>query len=102
ADADVHPAVAQREDPAVARQHVARPIPDVEVGLDPGLVVAGGGEVAANRHALRIGAVALGSECAPEPGVGTVGDHDIAGVDIGRGPAVALLESGQPGYEATV
>ncbi len=46
AHAHVDPTVAEREDPAVAGNHGAVAVPDVEVGLDEGLVVAGGAVVA--------------------------------------------------------
>ena len=50
-DADVHGAVAHREDPAVPGQVVAVAVAEVEVALDPRLVVERAGEVAAHRHA---------------------------------------------------
>ena len=53
-DADVHGAVAHREDPAVAGEVVAVAVAEVEVALDPRLVVERAGEVAAHRHAERI------------------------------------------------
>ena len=53
ADADVDRAVANRKDPPIPGQMVAVPVADVEVALDPGLVVERTREIAANRHAQR-------------------------------------------------
>ena len=91
ADADVHPAVAHREDPAVAGQDVAGLVADVEVALDPRLVVAGRLEVAADGHAQRVGAVAAGAEGPAEAGVGAVGHHDVAGPHLlGSPPSLSF------------
>ena len=49
------------------------------MALDPGLVVERAGEVAADRHAQGIGAVAGGAERPPEAGVRAVGDDHVAG-----------------------
>ena len=89
ADTDVHRAVAHGEHPAVARQVAPLPVVQVEVALDPRLVVEGAGEVAADRHAERVRAVAHGADRAPEPGVRAVGHHEVLRAHrLGR--AVAL------------
>src|SRR6185436_13681082 len=84
-DTDVHRAVADREDPPVARQAPSLAVPDVEMALDPWFVVSGAAEVAPDRHPERIGAVAGGAEHAAEPGVRPVRNHYIARADrLGR------------------
>ena len=89
ADADVHRAVAHREHPAVAREVAALAVVEIEVALDPRLVVEGAGEVAADRHAERVRAVAHGADRAPEAGVRAVGHHEVLRAHrLGR--AVAL------------
>ena len=81
ADADVHPAVAHREDPAVAGDHVALGVADVEVGLNEGVVVAVRAVVAAQGHAHGEVPAPGRAQHAADPRVGTVGHHDVAGLD---------------------
>ncbi len=56
-------------------------VPEVEVALDPGLVVVRALEVAAGRDPEGVGAVPGGAERPPEPRVRAVGDDDVAGPD---------------------
>ena len=80
-DADVDRAVADRENPPIPGQMVPVAVPQVEVALDPGLIVVRTGEIAANRHAQRVGAVAGGAERPAEARVRPVGDDHVAGPD---------------------
>ena len=96
ADADVHPAVAHGEDPAVAGDHVALGVADVEVRLDEGVVVALRAVVAAQGHAHRQVPAPRRAEHPADPGVRAVGHHDVAGLD-GPGAGGALLLDGHAG-----
>src|SRR5690606_13797589 len=86
--------VADREDPAVARQRVAVAVPNIEAGLDPRVIMQWALVVGADRHALRVAAIACGSERSTEPGVGTVGDDDVAGPDLPGRPGCLVLDHG--------
>ena len=82
ADTHVHGAVAEREDPAVARQRGAVAVAHVEGALDPGIVVVGALEVGADRHALGPGSLAPAAEPPSHPGVRPVGDHQVGGLHV--------------------
>ena len=56
-------------------------VPDVEMALDPGVVVERAREIAADRHPEGICPVSGGAEGPAEPGVGAVGDDHVAGPD---------------------
>ena len=96
ADADVDPAVAHREDPAVAGHDVALGVADVEVRLNEGVVVAVRPVVAAQGHAEGQLALARRAEHAADPGVRTVGHHHEARLD-GAGAAGPLRFDRDPG-----
>ena len=66
ADAEVHLAGAEREDPAVAGQHLALLAAELEVGADPGVVGHRRGDVGAPGHAVHRVAVPLAAR-APCP-----------------------------------
>ena len=83
-DADVHGAVADREDPAVAGHRVAVAVLDVERRLDPRLGVLGRLPVGADRRAVRPLAGAVRAERPAEPAVGAVGDDRVLGPDVDR------------------
>ena len=53
ADPDVHRAVTNRKYPPISGQMVPIAVPDVEVALDPGVVVERAREIAADRHPER-------------------------------------------------
>jgi hypothetical protein len=67
ADADVDPAVAHGEDPAVAGDDIALGVADVQVGLDEGIVVAVRGVVAPQGHAQREVPAAIGAQHPADP-----------------------------------
>ncbi len=101
ADAHVDAPVAHREDPAVAGQDVAALVADVEPAVDPRLVAAGGGVVAADGHAQRVLPVAGGAQLAAEAGVGAVGHDRVAGPDghaFARGFAHDARPAHQPAF----
>ena len=80
---------------------VPGPVPDVEVALDPRVVVVWAREIAPDRHPQWIGAVAAGTERPAEPGVGAVGDDHVVGPD-GVGGAGVLVDDGCPGDQAVL
>ena len=82
ADADVHRAVADREDPAVAGHRVAVAVLDVERRLDPRLGVRGRLPVGADRRAVRPLPGAGRAEGPTEAAVGAVGDDRVLGPDV--------------------
>src|SRR5581483_1461882 len=83
-DADVHGPVAHREDPPVSREMVAGAVAEVEVRLDPRIVVERTLEVAPDGHPQRVAAVTGGAEGAAEARVRAVGNHYIARADVLR------------------
>src|SRR5439155_9035519 len=96
ADADVDRAVPNRKYPSISRQMVPGAVAEVEVALDPGVVVVRAREVAPDRHPQGIGAVAAGAERPAEAGVGAVGDDHVAGPDRVGGAGV-LVDDDRPG-----
>ena len=80
---------------------VALAVAQVEVALDPRLVVVRTGEIAANRHTQRVAAVPRGAEGPPEAGVGAVGDDHVAGPDRFRRRRPVLRHRG-PGEQAVL
>ncbi len=88
-DADVHGAVADREHPSVPGEVVALAVAEVEVALDPGVVVVRALEVAPHGHAHRVRPVARRPERPAEPRVRAVGDDEVARPD--RFARAALL-----------
>src|SRR5450631_2484925 len=79
ADSDIDGTVANRKYPSITGQMVSLAIPDVEMALDPGLVVERAREIAPDRHPEGIRAVPCGSEGPPETRVGPVGDDHVLG-----------------------
>ena len=67
-------------------------VADVEMALDPGVVVERTREIAANRHAQGVRAVAGGAEGPAEAGVGPVGDDHVAGPDRPVGAGVLVVD----------
>ena len=90
AHADVHGAVADREDPAVAGHRVAVAILDVECRFDPWFGVSGRGPVGADGGAVRPLASAERAERATESAVRAVGDHHVLGADVASGARLGL------------
>ena len=82
ADAEVHLAGAEREDPAVAGQHLALLAPELEVGADPGVVGHRGGDVGAPGDAVHRVAVPLAAEHLAQRRAHAVGDDEPAAVDL--------------------
>ena len=80
-DPDVDRAVANRKYPPIPGQMVPITVANVQVALDPGLVVQGALEIAPDRHAQGERAVAGGAERPTEPGIRAVGHDDVAGPD---------------------
>ena len=91
ADAHVDPTVAEREDPAIARDDVALRVADVEVRFDVVVGRGGGLVVAPDGHAHRPLAPTLGAECPTDSRVGPIGhDHDPAAQLAGRAGGLVL------------
>jgi hypothetical protein len=88
ADADVDAPVGQREHPAVAGQQVVA-APQLQVGVDPGVDVALGPVVLADRHADGALLVAVQAERLCEAAGGAVGGDHHLGAHVDRVLAVA-------------
>ena len=89
-DSDVHLPVAQREDPAVARQDPIIVVAQLEMGRDPLVVAAARLDVAAGSHAVRRVAVPFASEGAAQLRARPVGNDEPAALDLSK--AVAGLD----------
>ena len=100
-DPDVDRPVAHREDPAVPGEGVAPAVPQVEMALDPRLVVAGRPVVPPDRHPQGVAAAPGRPQRPAEPPVGPVGDEEIAGPDGLRRAAVLPLDH-RPDHEAVL
>ena len=92
ADADVHLAGAEREDPAVAGQDLAVLAAQLEVRADPRVVGHPGGDVGAAGDAVDGVAVPLAAEHLAQRRADAVGDHEPAAGDLEASAVAAPLE----------
>ena len=88
-DADVHLAGAQREDPAVAGQHLPRLVAQLEVGADPRVVAHPARDVRPAGDAVDGVAVPLPPEHLAQRRADAVRDHEVSAPDLER-PVVGL------------
>ena len=82
AHADVHFAVAQREDPAVAGQHRAVGGAQLQMRSEPGIVAARRGQIAAGGDAIHRLLMPPPAQHPAQCRAGTVGDDQLAAPDL--------------------
>ncbi|NDA60057.1 MAG: hypothetical protein EBY56_09145 [Actinobacteria bacterium] len=97
--ADVHVAVAEREDPAVPAEEFVLGAAKFEVAGDPGIVAATGGDVGAGGDTVGRAAVPFAAEHSPELAAHTVGDDQPVAVNT---PGVLLCVGENNSNDATV
>ena len=88
-DADVHLAGAQREDPAVAGEHLPRLVAELEVGADPRVVAHPARDVRPAGDAVDGVAVPLPAQHLAQRRADAVGHHEVPAPDL-EGPSSVL------------